>query len=197
MGQASDMLAPKPCTPGFHCPKYSSEHHCCLAATPSRHLRRALLQKSPSQRLGCLTALCCPTAPVQFRTLRDDTLAYQFDYPVATTQGQQLPLVFSRRPEKYSSAAPLTADARYALLTGPSASRVGCKGGLDSPTLGLGLLAFTTAWWTWVEKWHWAYRGKWPVRRGDDPLVPNLVRWHALLLWRILEYGEGMGGKVY
>ena len=49
---------------------------------------------------------------MQFRTLRDDTLAYQFDYPVVTTQGQQLPLVFSRRPEKYASAAPLTADAR-------------------------------------------------------------------------------------
>ncbi|GAB4815892.1 hypothetical protein N2152v2_002938 [Parachlorella kessleri] len=56
------------------------------------------------------------TAAEEFRTLRDDTLAYQFDYPVATTQGRQLPLVFSRRPEKYSSAAPLTADARQRIV---------------------------------------------------------------------------------
>lgn len=51
-----------------------------------------------------------------FKTLRDDILAYQFDYPVTMASGQQLPLVISRKPERYSSAAPLTVDARQRIV---------------------------------------------------------------------------------
>ena len=51
-----------------------------------------------------------------FKHLSEPTLAYEFDYPVATSTGRNLPLVFSRRPERYSSAAPLTADARQRIV---------------------------------------------------------------------------------
>ena len=48
--------------------------------------------------------------------LVEPTLAYEFDYPAVTATGRKLPLVFSRRPERYSSAAPLTADARQRIV---------------------------------------------------------------------------------
>ena len=47
----------------------------------------------------------------------DETLAYEFTYPVKTASGREIPVVTSRRPEKYSSAAPLTADARQRIVT--------------------------------------------------------------------------------
>ncbi len=50
------------------------------------------------------------------KRLQDDTLAYAFEYPEATASGRKLPLVFSRKPERYSSAAPLTADARQRIV---------------------------------------------------------------------------------
>lgn len=51
-----------------------------------------------------------------FKYLKDQTLAYSFEYPVVTTSGAALPLVLSRKPERYSSAAPLTADARQRIV---------------------------------------------------------------------------------
>ncbi|KAK9839951.1 hypothetical protein WJX74_001041 [Apatococcus lobatus] len=48
----------------------------------------------------------------KFKELKNDILAYRFQYPVQTSSGQKLDLIFSRPPERYSSAAPLTADAR-------------------------------------------------------------------------------------
>ena len=48
--------------------------------------------------------------------MSDDILSYFFEYPVATASGKQLPLIFSRKPERYSSAAPLTADARQRIV---------------------------------------------------------------------------------
>lgn len=58
-----------------------------------------------------------PPAPaVPMKVVADGTLAYAFEYPAATASGRQLPLVFSRRPERYSSAAPLTADARQRIV---------------------------------------------------------------------------------
>ena len=51
-----------------------------------------------------------------FEKLNDATLAYAFEYPTTTQSGRSLPLVFSRKPEKYSSAAPLTADARQRIV---------------------------------------------------------------------------------
>lgn len=50
------------------------------------------------------------------KSLQDDTLAYSFEYPAATASGKPLPLLFSRKPERYSSAAPLTADARQRIV---------------------------------------------------------------------------------
>jgi hypothetical protein len=63
-----------------------------------------------------------PAAPApaagaaRFERFSDATLAYAFDYPVATAAGRALPLALSRRPERYSSAAPLTADARQRVV---------------------------------------------------------------------------------
>jgi len=54
---------------------------------------------------------------VQFKTLSYPTLAFEFQYPVATTTGRKLPVIISRKPERYSSAAPLTADARQRIVT--------------------------------------------------------------------------------
>jgi len=51
-----------------------------------------------------------------YQHLAETTLAYEFDYPTSTSTGRKLPLVFSRRPERYSSAAPLTADARQRIV---------------------------------------------------------------------------------
>ena len=51
-----------------------------------------------------------------FAHLAEPTLAYEFDYPTAFKSGKKLPLVFSRKPERYSSAAPLTADARQRIV---------------------------------------------------------------------------------
>lgn len=48
-----------------------------------------------------------------YARLRDGLLAYEFQYPTSL-RGQPLPIIQSRRPERYSSAAPLTADARQA-----------------------------------------------------------------------------------
>ncbi len=49
----------------------------------------------------------------RYARLADRLLAYEFQYPVAV-RGQPVPVIQSRRPERYSSAAPLTADARQA-----------------------------------------------------------------------------------
>lgn len=49
--------------------------------------------------------------------VQDDTLAYTFTYPLATSDGTKVPVTASRKPEKYSSAAPLTADARQRIVS--------------------------------------------------------------------------------
>jgi hypothetical protein len=54
--------------------------------------------------------------PISYKSLTDDTLAYTFDYPVSTSSGRSIPLVLARKPERYSSAAPLTADARQRIV---------------------------------------------------------------------------------
>ncbi|KAL3162370.1 hypothetical protein ABBQ32_010049 [Trebouxia sp. C0010 RCD-2024] len=54
---------------------------------------------------------------VQFKTLSYPTLAFEFDYPVTTASGRKLPVIVSRKPERYSSAAPMTADARQRIVT--------------------------------------------------------------------------------
>jgi hypothetical protein len=65
-----------------------------------------------------LVAAVAPSAAATatYEHLSEPTLAYEFDYPVATASGIKIPLVFSRRPERYSSAAPLTADARQRIV---------------------------------------------------------------------------------
>ena len=69
----------------------------------------------------CMTAHCSHavfnlvSAPQEFSTLSDDILAYRFSYPV-TLEGRRLPIIASRKPERYSSAAPLTADARQRIV---------------------------------------------------------------------------------
>ena len=46
------------------------------------------------------------------REVKDKLLAYSFAYPVSPA----FPLIFSRTPERYSSAAPLSADARQRIV---------------------------------------------------------------------------------
>ena len=75
-----------------------------------------------------LSVFCCKAAnqapvssPVfctmQFKTLSYPTLAFEFQYPVTTETGRKLPVIISRKPERYSSAAPMTADARQRIVT--------------------------------------------------------------------------------
>jgi hypothetical protein len=57
-----------------------------------------------------------PVPPVpQFATLSDSILAYTFRYPTSAG-GVDLHLVPSRKPERYSSAAPLSPDARQRIV---------------------------------------------------------------------------------
>ena len=51
----------------------------------------------------------------EFKSLTDGFLAYTFKYP-ATINGQPANIIFSRKPERYSSAAPLTPDARQRIV---------------------------------------------------------------------------------
>eukprot|EP00798_Chlamydomonas_sp_ICE-L_P003868 gene3868-13931_t len=49
--------------------------------------------------------------------LVDPILAYKFKYPVETLSGKPLKMLLAHEPEKYSSAAPLTADARQRIVS--------------------------------------------------------------------------------
>lgn len=51
----------------------------------------------------------------EFKSLTDGFLAYTFEYP-ATINGKPTNIIFSRKPERYSSAAPLTPDARQRIV---------------------------------------------------------------------------------
>ena len=62
------------------------------------------------------TPTAASIAAAAYEHLSEPTLAYEFDYPTVTASGRKIPLVFSRRPERYSSAAPLTADARQRIV---------------------------------------------------------------------------------
>lgn len=57
-----------------------------------------------------------PSGSEGFLEVEDELLAYKFVYPVASRSGRAIPIIFSRRPERYSSAAPLTADARQRIV---------------------------------------------------------------------------------
>merc|ERR1712178_249285 len=52
----------------------------------------------------------------KYVSITDRTLAYEFKYPSVTSNKLTLELVYSRRPEKYSSAAPLTTNARQRIV---------------------------------------------------------------------------------
>ena len=52
---------------------------------------------------------------LQFETLKDGILAYEFIYPTEAA-GRKIALVASRKPERYSSAAPLSADAKQRIV---------------------------------------------------------------------------------
>lgn len=48
----------------------------------------------------------------EWKSVEDPILAYGFDYPLRTLDGRDLNFVMTRKPERYSSAAPLSPDAR-------------------------------------------------------------------------------------
>eukprot|EP00199_Chlamydomonas_sp_CCMP681_P002769 CAMPEP_0119108856 /NCGR_PEP_ID=MMETSP1180-20130426/15788_1 /TAXON_ID=3052 ORGANISM="Chlamydomonas cf sp, Strain CCMP681" /NCGR_SAMPLE_ID=MMETSP1180 /ASSEMBLY_ACC=CAM_ASM_000741 /LENGTH=312 /DNA_ID=CAMNT_0007094523 /DNA_START=21 /DNA_END=959 /DNA_ORIENTATION=+ len=52
----------------------------------------------------------------EFTELVDPILAYKFKYPTRSVSGKPLKMLLSHEPEKYSSAAPLTADARQRIV---------------------------------------------------------------------------------
>ena len=54
---------------------------------------------------------------MQLLEVDDSLLAYRFVYPVLSASGRKIPIIFSRRPERYSSAAPLSVDARQRIVT--------------------------------------------------------------------------------
>ena len=57
-----------------------------------------------------------PKPSIPMDVVHDETLAYTFGTPSATASGEPIKWVFSRKPEKYSAAAPLNADARYRIV---------------------------------------------------------------------------------
>ena len=77
------------------------------AETPPAHPPRLSQVPAPQPQQPALPPM---------KSLRDDTLAYEFEYPAETASGKPLPLLVSRKPERYSSAAPLTADARQHIV---------------------------------------------------------------------------------
>ncbi|KAG2496712.1 hypothetical protein HYH03_005125 [Edaphochlamys debaryana] len=86
-------------------------------AAPAEPLAEVL---SPTQVIVPGEIVAPPARPdvnVEMRELKDPILAYRFMYPVSTTDGKPLTMTMSRAPEKYSSAAPLTADARQRIVS--------------------------------------------------------------------------------
>ncbi|KAK9842313.1 hypothetical protein WJX81_006041 [Elliptochloris bilobata] len=82
----------------------------------------ALEGKPATGEAASITAVPAPAADpagpadtTSYAQLADGLLAYEFQYPTAL-RGQPLPIIQSRRPERYSSAAPLTADARQRIV---------------------------------------------------------------------------------
>jgi hypothetical protein len=58
----------------------------------------------------------CPCLQ-DFKEVSDPILAYSFIYPIQSATGRGLNMIMSRAPEKYSSAAPLAADARQRIVS--------------------------------------------------------------------------------
>ncbi|KAJ9505094.1 hypothetical protein QJQ45_008926 [Haematococcus lacustris] len=79
-------------------------------------LASAVAAGSP-QRAAAEVASAVAVAPGQTQELYDQILAYRFQYPVSTTSGEPLKMLLTHPPEKYSSAAPLTADARQRIVS--------------------------------------------------------------------------------
>ena len=74
-------------------------------------------------RCGAHLQATLAAAVQSYAQVADGLLAYKFEYPTAL-RGEPLPVIQSRRPERYSSAAPLTADARQAWSRGQPALHV-------------------------------------------------------------------------
>lgn len=89
-------------------------------------LLSSLYQKSAHADEETSTTIATETAPPappvnsyesKVSQLYDPILAYRFNYPIETVSGKKLRMVISHEPEKYSSAAPLTADARQRIVS--------------------------------------------------------------------------------
>jgi hypothetical protein len=88
-----------------------------LGVVGSLALPTAAMADQEAAGSAASVAAAAPAADqAAYAHLAEPILAYEFDYPAATSSGRPLPLVFSRRPERYSSAAPLTADARQRIV---------------------------------------------------------------------------------
>lgn len=65
-----------------------------------------------------------PASAAAFTQLRDDTLAYSFDYPVTTGEGRQLSWVATREPMRCAIAAACRAACAIAHMARPQV--LGC-----------------------------------------------------------------------
>eukprot|EP00882_Tetradesmus_deserticola_P013060 GHRQ01013852.1.p1 GENE.GHRQ01013852.1~~GHRQ01013852.1.p1 ORF type:complete len:310 (+),score=111.44 GHRQ01013852.1:555-1484(+) len=96
----------------------SSRRQALLAAAGAALVPSAasLLPQLAAAQPAAASAAVAEAAPPGFKALYDPTLAYKFMYPVQGASGQQLTMTLTRPPEKYSSAAPLSADARQRIV---------------------------------------------------------------------------------
>ncbi|KAF6251169.1 lumen targeted protein [Scenedesmus sp. NREL 46B-D3] len=96
----------------------SSRRQALLAAAGSALAPAAasLLPQLAAAQPAAASAVVFQEAPSGFKALYDPTLAYKFMYPVQGASGKQLTMTLTRPPEKYSSAAPLSADARQRIV---------------------------------------------------------------------------------
>jgi len=89
--------------------------HGYVDLNPDKIYRRSLL-KFVATILLYSQKLKAQNKTPDYITVTDHVLAYEFSCPKITAKGEPINLTFSRRPEKYSSAAPLSADARQRIV---------------------------------------------------------------------------------
>ncbi|KAF8063737.1 PPD5 [Scenedesmus sp. PABB004] len=133
---AGARAARRPFSGGPAAPPPAARRGCCRAAAGRQPGEEAREQAAAaSRRQALLGALLAPAAlgaaqlapraaaaaadaaPAGFAELADPILAYSFIYPVATAGGEALQMTLTHPPEKYSSAAPLSADARQRIVS--------------------------------------------------------------------------------
>lgn len=118
----------------------------CAARKPACIGRRNLLAQFVGPVITSSTALrpvlsaeATSDTASKWTMVSDEILAYEFSLPLESSSGRKLSFVTTRKPERYSSAAPLSPDARQRItcefvdFTGPITATVSV--GPPSPRL--------------------------------------------------------------